>query len=243
MAQFEKIFFKTYAISAADGTKHVITDLPTVPANSSYLITGVYAYFTGTYAANTTQLFVRDAGAIDYTIFSQALADNTKALFNPSTSFVMLEGDQLVYIFNNTNTGNLTLTITYQLIPNQNLDNSIRFFTIRAADNVINPYIPDLTLFPNDIVFIKSFLFCNQDVGSQTYLVNSLKSAVSYPFRTITLGAGKASWFSDNTALISKTDQFYVVNPAAAVDLLEVSTGGTMNVDAYLSFYYDPLYL
>lgn len=230
MAQLEKYFTADFSVGAMDGTYHNITGFPAIAANTSVLVTGVYYYFSGTYASNITILAINDqTNAVPvFSSVSGQFTQNPRAIISSNSQFVMMPGDVPQYAFFNNNTGTLSITIFYKLIGSQDESNSIIFGSIKniEASTSATITIPSIG---NNVAFYKSLILVNNTTTDDFEVVLSGKN-----LKLINIVA--------NSSALGIEGQEYLYQNNQITSPLFVSTGGTSDFSYYLSYYYDPLY-
>lgn len=166
-------------------------------------------------------------GTPNVTVYSNALAGNNGAnIITPTAPIVLMPGEGLSYVFNNTNPGNITFAITYRLMPSQSATNSIKFLNAKNAG--VSGTVTALTNATASVIFIKGLRITT--VGASTYRAS--------------IGAGvvvesNAVGATDSDNLISNTDQLFLLPTQSLI----ISQTAATNYDWHVSYYYDPLYV
>lgn len=225
MAVLERFVSFTAAYIASDPTAFPITTFPAIAAGEAAMITGINVFNSVAYAANVTQIIV--TGGTTTTVYSNALTGNNGANFiTPAAPFILMPGEGLSYVFNNTNPGNVTFAITYRLMPSQSVTNAIKFLNARAAG--ATGTVTALTNATASVIFIKSLRLTT--VGASAYRA-SIGAGIVVESNSV------AATESDN--LILNTDQLFLL---PTQDLI-ISQTAASNYDWHVSYYYDPLYV
>jgi hypothetical protein len=227
MAQFERYFSDTYSVSVTDPVFYNV-GLPAVTADQALLITGVYFHFSAAYSNNISTLRVHNTG-VDVNVFSRSTGIITAdmRIIGTDSQFVMIEGDELEFVFNNSNAGTLTITVFYRLIPGQSSTNGIKFGAVRDQITTQNTNI----IIPSPgCNFYKSLIIFNDDLTDYFFL-----KFYSKAFKKV-LVTGNIT-----TLAISSLDYLYECPDDVGALNIDTSSGSPQ-YSYYMSYYYDPLY-